>query len=65
MICTCMLIGFSDYSEEKLGEGFGWTFIILSSSIIVVTLFAIGYEAIKGLFKNIKERWIKILKEKK
>jgi hypothetical protein len=42
-LCTLMLIGFSDYPEKRVSESFGWTFIGLASSIIVVTLIPVGY----------------------
>jgi hypothetical protein len=49
MICTCMLIGFTDYSQTKMNDNYGWTFITLASSIIGVALLAIVYETFTSL----------------
>jgi hypothetical protein len=64
LICTCMLIGFTDYPEKKLGEGFGWAFIGLASSIIGVTLLVILYQILSVLYRKLEERRIRIKHEK-
>ncbi len=56
MACTCMLLGFSDYPETPVGDGYGWTFIGLASSIIVATLLAIGHQAFTALCKRLEQR---------
>ncbi len=64
--CTFMLIAFTDYNQDKVGQGVGWVFIGLSSSIMVLTIIMVSFESLVLLAKKIRKISIeKLLKAKK
>jgi hypothetical protein len=49
--CTCLLIGFTDYSTEAAArDTLGWLFIGVASTIIAVTVAVIVYEVSTSLY---------------